>query len=120
MSDTGLLLGQNLNFRMTILDMEGSEYQSDINKKILKVVLMGFDVNMISPMMHIYKSNNQDFDRDMARIAMPSGKSDVYVFSAIKNKRYLVKISIYGIGRFKEPKDVDAFVAEYTKQMSFK
>jgi len=120
MSDTGLLLGQNLNFKMDILDLEGPEYQSDINKKILKVVLMVFDINMLSPAMHLYKSNNQDFDRDMARISMPSGKSDAYVFTALKNKRYLVKIVIHGAGRLKEPKDVDAFVAEYTKQMNFK
>jgi hypothetical protein len=120
MSDTGLLLGQNLNFKMDILDLEGPEYQSVINKKLLKITLMVFDVNMLSPMMHLYKSNNQDFDKDMARISMPSGRGDAYVFSALKNKRYLVKIVIYGIGRFKEPKDVDAFVAEYTKQMRFK
>lgn len=107
------------DFRLKVLDLDGPEYQSKINKSLLKIQLMVFDPSMTSPAMHIYQSSNQDIDENMARIAMPSGNGDAYAFTALHNKRYLVTLTIYGKDRFKEPKDVDAFVAEYTKALRF-
>lgn len=114
---TGNASGENLDFKTTILDMEGPQYASKTNQSLLKVVLFGFDEKMLSPAMHNYQSSNSLFDKNMTRIHMPSGKSTTYVFSALYQKRYLITIAIEGKGRFKEPKDVDAFVLEYTAAM---
>lgn len=114
---TGNASGENLDFKTTILDMEGPQYTSKTNQSLLKVVLFGFDEKMLSPAMHNYQSSNNLFDKNMTRIHMPSGKSTTYVFSALYQKRYLITIAIEGKGRFQEPKDVDAFVLEYTKAM---
>ncbi len=119
MDSSGKVLGENLNFTMAILDLEGPEYQSKINQSLLKGVLSIFDERMLSPMMRLHQSNNKNFDKDMARISMPSDNNDAYVFTALHSKRYLIKIIINGKGRFKEPKDVDGFILEYTEKMSF-
>jgi hypothetical protein len=117
MDATGKVIGENLDFKMTILDMEGPQYQSKQNQSLLKAVLFVFDPRMLSPLVHNYQSSNSLFDKDMTRITTPSGKSTTYVFNALYEKRYLITIAIDGKGRFQEPKDVDAFVLEYTKAM---
>jgi hypothetical protein len=117
MDSTGKVIGENLDFKMTILDMEGPQYQSKLNQTLLKGVLFIFDPQMLSPLAHNYQSTNDLFDKDMTRITMPSSNSATYVFTALYKKRYLITIAINGKGRFKEPKDVDAFVLEYTKSI---
>jgi hypothetical protein len=48
---------------------------------------------------------------------MPSGRSTTHIFNALHQKRYLITIAIEGKDRFKEPKDINAFVLDYTKAM---
>lgn len=117
MDSTGKVIGENLDFKMTVLDMEGPQYQSKQNQSLLKVALFVFDVKLLSPAMHNFQSSNNLFDKDMTRITMPSGKGTTYLFNALYQKRYLITIAIEGKGRFQEPKDVDAFVLEYTKAL---
>jgi hypothetical protein len=117
MDATGKVIGENLDFRMTILDIEGPQYQSKVNQAVLKAALFIFDERMLSPLVHNYQSSINLFDKDIARVTMPSGKSTTYAFTALHKKRYLITITINGAGRFQEPKDVDAFVLEYTQTM---
>ena len=114
---TGKTSGENLDFKTTILDMEGPQYASKTSQSLLKAALFVFDERMLSPSMNNYQSSNKMFDKDMTRITMPSGKGTTYVFTALHQKRYLITIAIEGKGRFQEPKDVDAFVLEYTQAM---
>lgn len=117
MDSTGKVIGESLDFKMKILDTEGPQYQSKQNQAVLKAALFVFDPSMLSPLVHNYQSSNNLFDKDMARIRMPSGRGTTYGFTAMFQKRYLITISIDGKGRFQEPKDVDAFVLEYTQAM---
>ena len=114
---TGKTSGENLDFKTTILDMEGPQYTSKTSQSLLKAVLFIFDEKMLSPAMNNYQSSNNLFDKNMTHITMPSGNSTTYVFTALHQKRYLITIAIEGKGRFQEPRDVDAFVLEYTKAM---
>jgi hypothetical protein len=117
MDATGKVIGENLDFKMTVLDMEGPQYQSKISQSLLKAALFVFDARMLSPLVHNYQSSNSLFDKDMARVTMPSGASTTYAFNALYQKRFLITVTINGKDRFREPKDVDAFVLEYTQAM---
>ena len=118
MGPTGLLTGENLDMTMEIIDMDGPEYQTRLAKAALKLELTGFGP-ALAYMTNVSQSSNKVIDRDMARVAMPGRNSDAYEFVAVRDNKYLVKIVIHGKGRFKGPDEVDAFVLEYTKAMTF-
>lgn len=118
MDATGKIMGQNLDMTIEIRDVEGPEYQTKLAKTALYLELSIFD-QATALAMNFNQSSNKIFDKNMAFIAMAKPNRETYEFVALYAKRYFVKIRIHGAGRFKSPEEVDAFVLDYTKAMSF-